>query len=423
MKHELIQRVRIYIREHDQWQDQPLHLATLERLQREGATSAMAFRGTAGFGPGQRLLTAGLGLNENVPIVIEWIDRAERVARIIPLLEDILGNTTVTLEDVQVHHAILRAQGPFDGERSVGDVMCSAVQALPPDALLKRAIQMMVEHRQETLPIVGQQQSILGVITDQELAVRASLPLPLRLLRLLTDDERQTLIETDQVDGRLVDDVMFREPRSVYVGSELPRALTTMIEWNYRQIPVTSHSGALTGLLDFNAVLQAVVDAVPQASKIQDTDPSTPVQLVMQHTVPHIDVMHPLRDALRRLIATPSGYLVIVDAEGHVQGSLSDEDVLQSLSGSERAAWLAGLQKLPPSQAGELSDNPGGMQRVGEMMQRNVPCLAPNDSLIDATRCLLEHRLERAPVVNEEGRLLGLLARSGLVRALVQEGQ
>jgi CBS-domain-containing membrane protein/PII-like signaling protein len=419
MKHEVIQRVRIYMNEHDQFQDQPLHLVILERLQREGATSAMAFRGMVGFGPGQRLLATGFGMNEHVPLVIEWIDRAERVARIMPLLEDILGNTTVTVEDVQVYHAILHAKGPFDNERSVGDVMRSAVQALPPDSSLQQAIQVMIEHKQETLPVVGQQQSILGVITDQELAVRASLSLPLRLLRLLTDAERQTLIDTEHVNGHLVDDVMFREPRSVYIGSELPRALTTMIEWNYRQIPVTSHSGSLTGLLDFDAVLQSVVDGVPEDSKIRNAEPPTPVQLVMQHSVPHIGVMHPLRDALRRLIATPNHYLVIVDADGHVQGSLSDEDVLQCLSGDERAVWLAGLQKLP---SGELPENPGGMHRVGEIMQRNIPCLAPNDSLIDATRCLLEHRLERAPVVSDEGKLLGLLARSGLVRALVQEG-
>jgi CBS-domain-containing membrane protein len=413
----------MYMSEHDQWQDQPLHLAALERLQREGATSAMALRGIVGFGPGQRLLVAGFGLNENVPVVIEWIDRAERVTRIMPLLEDMLNNTTVTLEEVPVYHAILRSQGPFDSERSVGDVMCSAVQALPPDASLKQAIQVMIEHRQETLPVVGQQQSILGVITNQELAVRASLPLPLRLLRLLTDVELQSVVDTEHVNGHLVDDIMFREPRSVPVSSALPRALITMIEWNYNQIPVTSQSGSLTGLLDFDAVLQSVVDAAPEESKIRNAEPSTPVQLVMQHTVPHIDVMHPLRDALRRLIATPSRYLVVVDTEGHVQGCLSDEDVLQCLSGDERSAWLAGLQKLPPGESGGLSENPGGMQRVGEMMKRNVPCLATNDSLIDATRCLLGHGLERAPVVNEEGKLLGLLARSGLVRALVQEGK
>jgi CBS domain-containing protein len=112
-----------------------------------------------------------------------------------------------------------------------------------------------------------------------------------------------------------------------------------------------------------------------------------------------------------------------VDTDGHVQGTLSDEDVLQCLSGDDRSAWLGRLQKLPPGESGDLSENPGGMQRVGEMMRRNVPCLAPNDSLIDATRCLLDHNLERAPVVSEEGKLLGLLARSGLVRALVQEGR
>ena len=57
---ELIQRVRIYLNERDMAEGQPLYLATLERLRREGATGATALRGIAGFGAGSRLRTAGL---------------------------------------------------------------------------------------------------------------------------------------------------------------------------------------------------------------------------------------------------------------------------------------------------------------------------------------------------------------------------
>ena len=49
---ESIQRVRIYLNERDQAESQPLYLATLERLRREGATGATALRGIAGFGAG-----------------------------------------------------------------------------------------------------------------------------------------------------------------------------------------------------------------------------------------------------------------------------------------------------------------------------------------------------------------------------------
>ena len=56
---EPIQRVRIYLNERDQAQEQPLYLAALERLRREGATGATVLRGIAGFGAGSRLRTSG----------------------------------------------------------------------------------------------------------------------------------------------------------------------------------------------------------------------------------------------------------------------------------------------------------------------------------------------------------------------------
>jgi CBS domain-containing protein len=46
--------------------------------------------------------------------------------------------------------------------------------------------------------------------------------------------------------------------------------------------------------------------------------------------------------------------------------------------------------------------------------------LSPADSLIEATRRLLELRMEQLPVTDEEGRLVGLIARGGLLRALMQ---
>src|SRR5262245_27485426 len=102
--HEPIQRVRIYLSERDTFERQPLYLAALQRLQREGATGATAIRGVAGFGPGHRLRTAGpTDLSRSPPIMIEWIDRAERVARVLPALDDLLPDALITLEDLQIY--------------------------------------------------------------------------------------------------------------------------------------------------------------------------------------------------------------------------------------------------------------------------------------------------------------------------------
>jgi CBS domain-containing protein len=56
-------------------------------------------------------------------------------------------------------------------------------------------------------------------------------------------------------------------------------------------------------------------------------------------------------------------------------------------------------------------------------MQHDVTPLAPTMSIIEAGAFLLQHHLERAPVVDGDGRLLGLVGRNGLLRALVQESE
>jgi CBS domain-containing protein len=54
------------------------------------------------------------------------------------------------------------------------------------------------------------------------------------------------------------------------------------------------------------------------------------------------------------------------------------------------------------------------------MLERSTAAVAPDETIVDATRRLLELRLEQLPVADEDGRLVGLIARGGLMRALLQ---
>ncbi len=127
MKHmssnESIKRVRIYLNERDLTAGQPLYLAALERLRREGATGATALRGIAGFGAGHRLRTAGIADFSSNPVVIEWVDRSERVLRIMPALDDLLPEALITVEDIRVYRAYC---GRYHDRRAAHD-LCRVV--------------------------------------------------------------------------------------------------------------------------------------------------------------------------------------------------------------------------------------------------------------------------------------------------------
>jgi PII-like signaling protein len=81
------QQVWIFVKENDQWRHQSLFLAILEFLRREGVAGATAIRGIAGFGARGHVHTATLvELGSELPIVILFVDRADRVDRIMPQL-------------------------------------------------------------------------------------------------------------------------------------------------------------------------------------------------------------------------------------------------------------------------------------------------------------------------------------------------
>src|ERR671937_1992757 len=75
----------------------------LESRSEEGLAGATVLRGIEGFGADSRLHTARiLRLSEDLPIVIEIVDSAEQIDRILPLLDEMVGEGMVTLERVEV---------------------------------------------------------------------------------------------------------------------------------------------------------------------------------------------------------------------------------------------------------------------------------------------------------------------------------
>jgi PII-like signaling protein len=72
-------------------------------LRKEGMAGATVLRGIEGFGATSRLHTARiLRLSEDLPIVIEVADTAERIEAIMPKLDEMVTEGLVTLERVEV---------------------------------------------------------------------------------------------------------------------------------------------------------------------------------------------------------------------------------------------------------------------------------------------------------------------------------
>lgn len=95
--------VRIFIGESDLWHHQPLSIAIVERLRKEGFAGATVFRAVAGFGARSVLhSTHVLRMSEDLPVVIEVVDTEEHVQRLLPILDEMMKDGLVTMERARV---------------------------------------------------------------------------------------------------------------------------------------------------------------------------------------------------------------------------------------------------------------------------------------------------------------------------------
>lgn len=95
--------LRVFVGESDRWEGRPLYEAIVFRARERGLAGATVLRGLAGFGAHSRIHTASvLRLSEDLPIVVEIADTAERIASFLPELDGMVREGMVTVEDVHI---------------------------------------------------------------------------------------------------------------------------------------------------------------------------------------------------------------------------------------------------------------------------------------------------------------------------------
>lgn len=104
--------LRIFIGESDRWEGQPLYEAIVRRVREAGGAGATVLRGIEGFGAHSRIHTARiLRLSEDLPIVIEVVDRADRIEGLLPLLDEMIREGLVTIERVDILKYVAERKG------------------------------------------------------------------------------------------------------------------------------------------------------------------------------------------------------------------------------------------------------------------------------------------------------------------------
>ncbi|GAU19901.1 hypothetical protein TSUD_95060 [Trifolium subterraneum] len=125
-------------------------------------------------------------------------------------------------------------------------------------------------------------------------------------------------------------------------------------------------------------------------------------------------------EALEALVSNRISGLPVIDDEWNLVGVVSDYDLLaiDTISGSSDASLFPDvdsswktfneIQKLLSKTNGKV---------VGDLMTPSPLFVHESTSLEDAARLLLETKYRRLPVVDKDGKLVGLITRGNIVKA------
>jgi CBS domain-containing protein len=141
-------------------------------------------------------------------------------------------------------------------------------------------------------------------------------------------------------------------------------------------------------------------------------------EIMLRHVITATPEMA-IDDAVNLMISHRISGLPVVDATGRVVGMLSERDLLRRAElGTELKtpawrAWLAGAGRAARDYVRTHA------RRVDEIMTAPAISITPDTGLSEVVAVMESRRIRRLPVLRD-GKLVGIITRSDLVRALMQ---
>ena len=139
---------------------------------------------------------------------------------------------------------------------------------------------------------------------------------------------------------------------------------------------------------------------------------------VMVHDVVTIGTGATVAEAAKLMIENDISALPVVDEQGGLVGLLSEADLLrrEEVGTEKKRPWWVEALMPATTLAGEFAKSHG--TRVFELMSPRVISAAPDTPLGEIATLLERNRIKRVPIVDDRGKLVGIVSRANLVQAL-----
>jgi len=150
---------------------------------------------------------------------------------------------------------------------------------------------------------------------------------------------------------------------------------------------------------------------------------STPVTQVMTKDVVTLRPDQSLAEAADVLAERSIGAAPVVDESGKIVGLLRDEDLLVTearLHLPTTIQILPGVEFTLPNQIRRYDEElkKAAASTLEDVMEKEFKRVGPEATLEDVATMMHEHDVTHLPVVSDDGKVLGIVARGDIVRFL-----
>lgn len=147
---------------------------------------------------------------------------------------------------------------------------------------------------------------------------------------------------------------------------------------------------------------------IPRQLRVKDAMTTSP-QTVSEGT--------PVSDVIRLLLSHDFNAAPVVDPAGHPIGIITQGDLISRAGMPVRLGLLAQLEEHQIEEFLETVSH----RTAGEIMTKPVTTVNEDKRLSESVDIMLKHHLKRLPVINSQGEIVGVIARSDVFHIVTRE--
>ncbi len=244
------------------------------------------------------------------------------------------------------------------------------------DELATKARAILRDQELRILPVLDERRRLVGVLSRGDIMTITSSISPIRVEGIMATPKFVATLDMDAFDT--------------------VRKMVRLDEW-YIPVVKSSQDYTYTGMFSLEGFIRASLEKESAAL-------SKPLSQVMTTELVTCFLSDEV-DGVWRLMQERSFAGLPVVKKGKLVGMVTQKDLLDRGGAFPAFEAKRGRFKAPP--------------KISSVMETSIISLEPSDTVRKAAELMLEKNIGRIPVVNSEGKLIGMVAREDIARALL----